>query len=206
MTDTPASAQFPSQKGKRCSKCKVWKRFTEFYVKATSKDGVEHWCKECRKAANILVVEMEGTIQEQAEAWHNAGATPEQIGIRLGIGVKEVWKTLAGRAAETLEPKSREVLRQLNLLRLDKVIEDAMQQGELKEARLAIMDQLKAVGIIQQGGATMNFDMRQQTVKMEGRLQAWLEKEGLADEPIDAEVTDDSDVPKALPSKDENTR
>ena len=34
---------------KRCPKCKEWKSRTRFYKNASSKDGLTHYCKECKK-------------------------------------------------------------------------------------------------------------------------------------------------------------
>lgn len=35
--------------GKECTKCKVWKPYSEFHKKAASKDGLQYKCKECYK-------------------------------------------------------------------------------------------------------------------------------------------------------------
>lgn len=34
---------------KKCSKCKEWKKFSEFHLNKSRKDGYDHKCKECKK-------------------------------------------------------------------------------------------------------------------------------------------------------------
>ena len=34
---------------KRCSRCKIEKELSEFHKKKGTKDGLQYWCKECRK-------------------------------------------------------------------------------------------------------------------------------------------------------------
>ena len=34
-------------KQKRCSKCRGWKRYTEYYKHRRNTDGLDAWCKDC---------------------------------------------------------------------------------------------------------------------------------------------------------------
>lgn len=38
---------------KECTKCKQNKSLTEFYKRKASKDGLNHWCKECHVQNNL---------------------------------------------------------------------------------------------------------------------------------------------------------
>ena len=37
---------------KQCTKCKEWKKLSEFYVKTKSKDGLQYQCKSCNRKHN----------------------------------------------------------------------------------------------------------------------------------------------------------
>ena len=37
-------------KQKRCTKCKKWKKESEFVKKSSQRDGLDFWCKECKRA------------------------------------------------------------------------------------------------------------------------------------------------------------
>jgi len=37
-------------KKKRCTKCKKWKKESEFIRKSSQRDGLDFWCKDCKRA------------------------------------------------------------------------------------------------------------------------------------------------------------
>lgn len=189
---------------KKCKTCGVNKDAEKFYTSSSARDGRKNQCIECylsrqrdktarAKLANELIervadLEASKTPEELVIAYWNAGQDEYMIANRVpGVTPNRVLDIVGEVRASALKPSFREVERQKALIRLDQIREQAMVKGDLKEARLAVVDTLKAVGVVQQGGAAMTFNFNQQNNVLGDRLDAWMERQNL----VEGEVVED---------------
>lgn len=201
---SPPPSLPPSKTSKRCTKCKQTRKLEEFYNDSTKPDGKGSTCKGCKdtaladqrrrsKLAETLAAEIEAlkdekSSEELVDAYWEAGFDEVAIAEKVnGWTPNKVIEHVAVERVKGLTPEFREVERQKALIFLDRVYQQAMAKGDLKEARLTLADRLKAIGVIQQGGAAMNVTFQQNNI-LESRLEEWMSRNQLDGEIVHKEA------------------
>ena len=74
---------------KICSKCKIVKTFNEFHKNNSKKDGLQEFCKECRK---LLTQKNKENLIDYKKNWYlkNSEIRKEKANIRYNIKKNEI--------------------------------------------------------------------------------------------------------------------
>lgn len=208
----------PSKKGyKACSVCRKWKPPEEFTEDEAFEGGRRRECIDCQRkveaeqavrtnAAEAIAKQVETELapssRELVIAYWKAGFTPTEVAVKVeGYTPEDVRTAVATWKAENIDQNTREIERQKALIVYDELTVQARERGDIKEARLCQGDKLKALGIVQQGGATMKFEFNQTNNVLESRLEKWAEREGLLEvEALPESSSDSVPSPEGAPT------